>query len=352
MSDPCNGRWWANAVGYEVYIRSFQDSTGTGVGDLAGVADRLDHLAWLGVDIVWLTPFYPSPMADFGYDVADYTDVDPLFGSLADFDALVDRAHDLGVKVVADIVPNHSSDRHPWFIESRSSRDNPFRDRYIWRDPAPDGGPPNNWLAHFGGSAWTLDETTGQYYCHLFLPEQPDLNWRNPAVHEDFEKVLRFWLDRGIDGFRIDVAHSLYKDERFRDNPMLASLDGIVNARERFFRMEHRYDLLQPESLEVYRRWREIAIEYDAVLIGETYVHQPEQLANLLRGDGLDVGFWFRPIHIEWGTDTLREALTGPADDDQRARGMGDQQPRRLPVGLPVRRRRPRTAPVARADDA
>ena len=314
MSGPRRDRWWTDAVGYEIYVRSFQDSTGTGIGDLPGITARLDHLTWLGIDVVWLTPFYASPMIDFGYDVSDYTDVDPLFGTLADFDALVDRAHELGIRVVADIIPNHTSDRHQWFQESRSSRDNPFRDHYLWRDPAPGGGPPNNWLGHFGGSAWTLDEATGQYYCHLFLPEQPDLNWRNPAVREEFEKILRFWLDRGIDGFRIDVAQSLYKDEHFRDNPLLAPLDGVQNARERFFRMEHKYDLMQPESLDVYRHWREIASEYEAVLIGETYVHRADQLADLVPGDGLDVGFWFRPMHITWGAAALRAALTEPLD--------------------------------------
>ena len=307
-------RWWTGAVGYEVYIRSYQDSSGDGVGDLPGITSRLDHLAWLGIDVVWLTPFFASPMADFGYDVADYTDVDPQFGTLDDFDALVDRAHQLGIKVVSDIVPNHSSDRHPWFIESRSDRENPFRDRYIWRDPAPGGGPPNNWLAHFGGPAWTLDESTDQYYCHLFLPEQPDLNWRNPAIREEFEKILRFWLDRGIDGFRIDVAQSLYKDERLRDNPVLAPLDNVPNARERFNRMDHRYDLMQPETLDVYRRWREITTDYDAVLIGETYVRSAEQLAALVPGDGLDVGFWFNPMHIDWAPAQIKDVLRSPIE--------------------------------------
>src|SRR5436305_1327098 len=176
--------WWQRGTLYEVYVRSFQDADGDGVGDLAGITRRLGYLEWLGVSAVWLTPFYPSPMADFGYDVADYTGVHPLFGSLADFDDLVAGAHRRGLKVVLDFVPNHTSDRHPWFVASRSSRQNPFRDWYIWRDPGPGGGPPNNWLATFGGSAWTFDEKTGQYYLHSYLAEQPDLNWRNPEVEE------------------------------------------------------------------------------------------------------------------------------------------------------------------------
>ncbi len=309
VTSATSPRWWTDAVGYEVYVRSFQDSDGDGVGDLPGITSRLEHLAWLGVDVVWLTPYFTSPMADFGYDVADYTDVDPLFGTLDDFDELIAAAHELGMKVVSDVVPNHSSDRHRWFVEARSDCDNPFRDYYIWRDPAPDGGPPNNWLAHFGGPAWTLDEATGQYYCHLFLPEQPDLNWRNPAVRDEFGRVLRFWLDRGVDGFRIDVAQSLYKDEQLRDNPLIAPLEGVQNARERFNRMDHRHDLMQPESLDVYRRWRELTSEYGAVLIGETYVQTVEALAKLVPGDGLDVGFWFRPMHIEWDVDELRAVL-------------------------------------------
>jgi alpha-glucosidase len=304
--------WWTDAVGYEVYIRSYQDSDGSGVGDLNGITARLGHLAWLGIDVVWLTPFYRSPMADFGYDVADYVDVDPLFGTLADFDALVARAHELGIRVVADIVPNHSSDQHRWFVESRSSRENPFRDHYIWRDPAPDGGPPNNWLSHFGGPAWTFDDATGQYYCHLFLPEQPDLNWRNPAVRDEMEQVLRFWLDRGIDGFRIDVAHALYKDEQLRDDPVLAPIDEVEDARGRFACLEHRYDLLQPESLDVFRRWREIVSGYDAVLIGETFVLSADQLAALVPGNGLHLGFWFGPMHMAWTPTEIGEALRAP----------------------------------------
>jgi len=211
--------WWQNAVLYQIYPRSLQDSNGTGVGDLRGILQRLPELIDLGVDALWLSPIFPSPMADFGYDISDYTDVDPLFGSLADLDELVARAHAAGMKVLLDLVPNHTSDRHPWFAESRSSRAAPKRDWYIWRDPAPGGGPPNNWLSEFGGSAWEKDEATGQYYYHAFLKQQPDLNWRNPLVRQAMHDVIRFWLRRGIDGFRVDVIWHLIKDLEFRDNP-------------------------------------------------------------------------------------------------------------------------------------
>src|SRR5882724_6102483 len=204
--------WWQNGVIYQIYPRSFQDTNGDGIGDLKGIERRLDYLAGLGVDAIWISPIYPSPMADFGYDVADYCGIDSCFGALDDFDDLLAQAHGRGLKVLLDFVPNHTSDRHPWFVESRSSRANPKRDWYIWRDPAPDGGPPNNWIGAFlEGSAWTLDEASGRYYLHLFLPEQPDLNWRNPEVIEAMHGTLRFWLDRGVDGFRMDVIMGIVK---------------------------------------------------------------------------------------------------------------------------------------------
>src|SRR5256885_8182309 len=214
MPDP----WWQSAVIYQIYPRSFLDSDEDGVGALEGARRRLDHLSWLGVDAVWLSPFYRSPMRDFGYDVSDYCDVDPLFGALNDFDRFVADAHARGIRVLVDLVPNHTSDQHPWFVESRSSRDNPKRDWYIWRDGTPDR-PPNNWVAAFANEpAWTWDEKTGQWYLHLFLPEQPDLNWDNPQVEAAMHDVVRFWLDRGVDGFRIDAIHRIAKDPRLRDN--------------------------------------------------------------------------------------------------------------------------------------
>src|SRR5918996_1253266 len=213
-------RWWQTGVIYQIYPRSFQDSDGDGVGDLRGIAQRLPYLVELGVDAIWLSPVFTSPMADFGYDIADYTVIDPLFGTLADFDALIEAVHAQGLKLILDLVPNHTSDQHRWFKESRSSRHSAKRAWYIWRDPAPDGGPPNNWLSNFGGSAWEYDAQTAQYYYHAFLKEQPDLNWRNPAVRAAMHEVLRFWLDRGVDGFRVDVLWHLMKDTQFRDNPV------------------------------------------------------------------------------------------------------------------------------------
>src|SRR5436190_20118122 len=203
MSEPA---WWQRGAIYQIYPRSFADSDGDGVGDLAGVEAHLDHIASLSAEAIWLSPFYPSPMADFGYDVADYCDVDPVFGTLEGFDRLLAAAHARAIQVVIDWVPNHTSDQHPWFLESRSNRENPKRDWYVWRDPAPDGGPPNNWRSAFPavGSAWTFDKTTAQYYLHSFTPHQPDLNWDNPEVEAAMHDVLRFWLDRGVDGFRID----------------------------------------------------------------------------------------------------------------------------------------------------
>ncbi len=211
-----SARWWQTGVIYQIYPRSFQDSNGDGVGDLCGIVQRLPHLVELGVDALWLSPIFTSPMVDFGYDISNYTDIDPQFGSLADFDVLVAAAHGLGLTVILDLVPNHTSDRHPWFQNSRAARESAKRDWYIWRDPAPDGGPPNNWLSNFGGSAWEYDRTTGQYYYHAFLAAQPDLNWRSAEVRAAVYDVMRFWLRRGVDGFRIDVIWHLIKDDQFR----------------------------------------------------------------------------------------------------------------------------------------
>ncbi|GAC1414465.1 MAG: alpha-amylase family glycosyl hydrolase [Acidobacteriaceae bacterium] len=229
MMNDATTPWWQNAVIYQVYPRSFQDTNGDGVGDLSGILQRLDYLVELGVDAVWISPFYPSPMADFGYDVANYTGVDPIFGTLEDFDRLIERAHALGLRLILDFVPNHSSSQHPWFLESRSSRTSEKREWYIWHDPEPGPGepalrPPNNWMSHFGGTAWTFDKTTGQFYLHSFLPEQPDLNWRNQEVRKAIYDAMLFWLERGpdgrgVDGFRMDVLWLLIKDEYFRENP-------------------------------------------------------------------------------------------------------------------------------------
>jgi alpha-glucosidase len=211
--------WWQRGVLYQIYPRSFADASGDGVGDLRGITDRLGYLAWLGVDAVWISPIYPSPMADFGYDITDHTGIDPAFGTFEDFDAMIAEAHRVGLRVLLDYVPNHTSIEHRWFAEARGSRESPRRDWYLWRDPAPDGGPPSNWRSVFGGSAWTLDPGSGRFYYHAYLPEQPDLNWRHPPVREAMLDVLRFWLDRGVDGFRVDALRHLLKDPQWRDNP-------------------------------------------------------------------------------------------------------------------------------------
>ena len=292
-------QWWQHGIVYQIYPRSLQDSNGDGVGDLTGIAERLDHFLWLGVDAVWISPFYPSPMRDFGYDIADYRGVDPLFGDLDTFDRLLAEAHSRGLRVILDFVPNHSSDRHPWFLESRSARDHPRRDWYIWRDPAPDGGPPNNWLANFGGSAWTFDHPSGQYYYHAFLPEQPDLNWRNPEVREAMCDVLRFWLDRGIDGFRVDVVWHLMKDEKFRDNPINPGWHPGMPSIDRLLQ---RYSCDRPEIHEVVTELREVIDDYPSrVLIGELYL-PIERLVTYYGREmkGANLPFNFQLIFAPW----------------------------------------------------
>ena len=261
--------WWRKGVIYQVYPRSFQDSGADGVGDLRGILARLDYVAELGVDAIWISPFYPSPMADFGYDVADYTEVDPLFGTLADFDALLAGAHARGLRLVLDFVPNHTSDQHPWFVASRCAREDEKRDWYLWRDPAPEGGPPNNWMSNFGGAAWTLDETTGQYYYHSFLTQQPDLNWRNPAAREAMYGAMRFWLDKGVDGFRMDVLWLLIKDDQFRSNPQNPEFSGGSS----FWALLPRYTADQAETHAIVREMRSLMDRYqERVLIGEIYL--------------------------------------------------------------------------------
>ncbi len=309
--------WWQTGVIYQIYPRSFQDSDGDGVGDLQGVIERLDHPAeTLGVDAIWLSPFYPSPMADFGYDVADYRDVDPIFGDLATFDRLVAEAHRRGLRVIIDWVPNHTSDRHPWFLESRSSRENPKRDWYVWRDPRPDGGLPNNWLSAFGGPAWQWDESTGQYYLHVFLAEQPDLNWRNPDVEEAMLDTLRFWLERGVDGFRIDVAHVLMKDPELRDNPPAPDPRPWLHGRpiRDYDRQLHVYDRGHSDVHEVYRRIRRLLDDYGAersrVAIGEIYLSDWPQWASYYgAGDELHMPLNFGLLFVPWEGWAVRQVV-------------------------------------------
>jgi alpha-glucosidase len=296
-----SGEWWRTGVVYQVYPRSFQDTDGDGVGDLEGVRRRLDYLVDLGVDALWISPFYPSPQADFGYDVSDYCGVDPQFGTLEDFDRLVADAHARGLKVIVDFVPNHTSDRHPWFEESRSSRESPRRDWYVWRDPKPGREPPTNWLSVFGGPAWSFDESTGQFYLHSFLAEQPDLNWRNPEVEAAMFDVLRFWLDRGVDGFRMDVLWYLVKDDRFRDNP--PNPDYRPGENPPHMTLHPVWNSDRPETLEIARRMRALLDSYpgDRVLIAETYL--PVARLAAWYGERLDAAhmpFNFKLIQTPW----------------------------------------------------
>jgi alpha-glucosidase len=261
-----NDMWWKHAVIYEIYPRSFQDSNGDGVGDLNGITQRLDYLKDLGVDAIWITPMYPSPQVDFGYDIADYTAIDPQYGTMADFDRLVKEAKAREIRVIMDFVPNHTSDQHPWFIESRSSRTNPKRDWYIWRDGKGPGHPPNNWLSWFGHSAWKFDPKTGQFYYHHFYPEQPDLNWRNPEVRKAMYGVMRFWLDRGVAGFRLDAVSRLFEDSSLHDDPLLPGMNAYGDQN-----IEHKYTDNLPEVHEVLREIRQVVDEYQGnpVLISE-----------------------------------------------------------------------------------
>jgi oligo-1,6-glucosidase len=250
LGDQSDAAWWKSAVVYQIYPRSFADSNGDGFGDLGGIIGRLDYLRALGVDVIWLSPIYRSPQADNGYDISDYRDIDPLFGSLAEFDALLAKVHDLGMKLVMDLVVNHTSDEHPWFVESRSSRDNPKRDWYIWRD-ARDGAEPNNWGSFFGGSAWAREQTTGQYYLHLFDRKQPDLNWENPEVRTAVHDAMGWWLDRGVDGFRMDVINFISKAEGLPDAPAIPG-QRFVSAMDEFVDGPHVHDYLAEMTSEVF----------------------------------------------------------------------------------------------------
>jgi alpha-glucosidase len=291
--------WWRGGVIYQIYARSFADSNGDGIGDLVGVSERLDYLEWLGIDAIWLSPVTPSPNADWGYDVSDYCDVHPELGTLADLDRLIADAARRGIRVLLDLVPNHTSDRHPWFVEARAARDAPRRDWYVWADAKPNGSLPNNWRRHIGeGPAWTFDAPTGQYYLHQFLPEQPDLNWWNDGVRDAFDEILCFWFDRGVAGFRIDVAHAIVKDQELRDNPIDA--DG---------NMLYVYNANRPEVHDVFRRWRSLGDEYDPprLLVGETWVLDPSALASFYgRGDELQLAFNFSLLLSPFEPGTLR----------------------------------------------
>lgn len=301
--------WWRTGPIYEIYPRSFADADGDGIGDLDGIIEHLDYLQWLGIRGLWLSPVSPSPNADWGYDVADYTGVDPDYGDLVALDRLVVEAGARRIAVLLDLVPNHTSDRHPWFVDARRSRDAAHRDYYVWADPGPDGGPPNNWVAQFGGPAWTLDEATGQYFLHNFTPEQPDLNWWNPAVSAELDEILRFWWDRGIAGFRIDVCNMVIKDRELRDNPPSGEGDSLI---EQIFGQRFVYNQNRPEVHDVVRGWRRLAeaATPPRLLLGETYTRTLDVLAGFYgKGDELQMAFNFAFLDAPFEADALRQVV-------------------------------------------
>ncbi len=313
---PAADRWWREGVVYQVYPRSFQDSNGDGVGDLKGITSRLDYLRWFGVDAIWISPFFASPQRDFGYDVSDYRAVDPRFGTLADFDALVAAAHARGIRVILDFVANHTSDQHAWFAASRSARTNPKRDWYVWRDPAPGGGPPNNWRSVFGGSAWTRDSATGQYYFHQFLAAQPDLNWRNPAVRQAMYAVMRFWLDRGADGFRLDAFPHTVEDSLFRDNPVAAHPDA---GHGDYDQLDPVYTTHRPENYALLCEMRRVMDAYTTrgarpsarILLPEVFT-TPQRLTRYYgdRGCGAQLPSNYALSGVPWSADTVFQRVS------------------------------------------
>lgn len=300
--------WWQRGIIYQIYPRSFNDSTGNGVGDLNGITQKLDYLKDLGVKGVWISPIYPSPMEDFGYDVSDYTAIHPLFGTMEDFDHLLEEIHARDLKLILDFVPNHTSSEHAWFQESKKSKDNPKRDWYVWKDPAADGGPPNNWLSEFGGPGWEFDENTGQYYYHAYLKEQPDLNWRNPEVQKAMLSEMRFWLEKGVDGFRVDVMWHMIKDDQFRDNPKNPEYNESMSPYDKLIPV---YSTDQPEVHEIVKMMRELIDEYsERVLIGEIYL-PINKLVTYYGQDnnGAQLPFNFQLIVLPWNAQKIEAAI-------------------------------------------
>jgi alpha-glucosidase len=301
-------KWWQSGIIYQIYPRSFQDSNHDGVGDLRGIIERLPYLVELGVDAIWLSPIFTSPMADFGYDIADYTNVDPLFGNLADLDHLIKTAHRHNLKLILDLVPNHTSDRHPWFIESKASRNSSKRDWYLWRDPAADGGPPNNWLSEFGGSGWEFDPNTNQYYYHTFLSVQPDLNWRNADLRNAMHEVIRFWLRRGIDGFRVDALWYLIKDNQFRNNPPNHDYRPGGLPRDALIPL---YTADLPEVHDAISGMRQVLDEFpDRVLLGEIYLPIERLVAYYGRDlQGVHFPYNFALLTAKWEARSLARLI-------------------------------------------
>lgn len=340
--------WWRGATIYALYVRSWRDTDGDGYGDLAGVTSGLDYLAWLGVEGIWLSPTMPSPDDDWGYDVSDYLGVHPELGTLSDLDGLIREAQARGIRILLDLVPNHTSSRHPWFVEAGRSRDAGHRHWYVWADPV-DGHPPNNWRDCTGGSAWSWHQGSGQYYLHSFLESQPDLNWRNPEVHREFERIVSFWLERGVAGFRIDVAHGLYKDALLRDDPPATVGIGTPHG------LRHDHSNNQPEVHSLYRQWRQLACRFEPerLLLGETWVMDPEQMAGYYGGgDELQLAFNFSFFFCDFDMEQMRSVVertlsrlppgacpvwTGSNHDDSRfpTRWCGDDE-RRVRLALTI----------------
>lgn len=306
--DKENYLWWQTGIIYQVYPQSYQDSNGDGIGDLQGIIQRLGHLQWLGITAIWISPVYPSPMADFGYDISDYTGIHPLFGTMNDFDELLHAVHQRKIKLILDLVPNHTSSQHPWFLESRSSKTNPKRGWYIWKNAREDGSEPNNWLSVFGGPAWEWDETTGQYYYHAFLKEQPDLNWRNPEVQEAMLNVMRFWLDKGVDGFRVDVMWHMIKDEQLRDNPPNPEYREHMATYEKLLPV---YSTDQPEVHDIVHKMRKVLNSYqERMMIGEIYL----PIHKLITYYGIDsagahLPFNFLLLSLPWNAEYIASAI-------------------------------------------
>ena len=300
--------WWQEGIIYQIYPRSFQDSNNDGVGDLQGIIRRIGYLKWLGVKAIWISPIYPSPMADFGYDITDYKNIDSIYGTLTGFNELLKEVHAHEMKLIMDFVPNHTSSLHPWFIESRSSRDNPKRDWYLWYDALPDGNPPNNWLSVFGGNAWEWDHKTNQFYYHAFLKEQPDLNWRNPEVRNIMYDIMRFWLDIGVDGFRIDVIWHLIKDNQLRNNPKNPYYEEHMNPYDQLLPV---YSTDQPEVHEIVQEMRAIHDEYDEhMMIGEIYLPVKKLVTYYgLKSKGAHIPHNFMLISLPWNSITIASAI-------------------------------------------
>ncbi|MEM7330944.1 MAG: alpha-amylase family glycosyl hydrolase [Chloroflexota bacterium] len=300
--------WWKSGIVYQIYPRSFQDTTGNGVGDIQGIIQRLDYLAWLGVDAIWISPFYPSPMADFGYDISDHCDIHPLFGNLTDLDELITEAHRKNLKIILDYVPNHTSEEHPWFVESKSSCHNPKRDWYIWRDAQPDGSPPNNWVSYFGGqSSWEWHEETQQYYLHSFLKEQPDVNWRHPEARKAMLDIIRFWYARGVDGIRVDATIVSMKDADFKDDPLNPDW---IEGEDPFYRVLHVHSENVPE-IHDYNRWlRQTNDEFDdRLLIGETYLNTADLVSYYGNGDEFHLPYNFQLITTAWNATAVKSLV-------------------------------------------